>query len=241
MVLMEENFRRHIVNNPYPGRGLVVGRSSNDRTWLLIYWIMGRSEHSRNRRFVAENDVLRTEAVDPGLVEDPSLIIYEPMVERCGIYVVTIGDQTATIAEFLKQSKTFDEALATREREPDPPNYTPRISGMLDLRRDLPEITLNILKANIFDPEHTDGTTFRPTPPPPGAGVCLTTYMGDGQPLPSYRGDPLPLPCEGAPEDVLSSYWNALDPDNRVSLAVKQIDPLTQTSALLIKNKHGDA
>ncbi|SVC25930.1 uncharacterized protein METZ01_LOCUS278784, partial [marine metagenome] len=222
MALKDENFQRHIVNNPYPGRGLVVGRSSNNCTWLLIYWIMGRSEHSRNRRFVAENDVLRTEAVDPSLVENPSLIIYEPMVELNGIYVVTNGDQTATISEFLKEGKTFDEALVTREREPDAPNYTPRISGMLNLRLDPPEITLNILKASIFDPEHTDGTTFRPTPPPPGTGVGLTTYMGDGQPLPSYRGDPLPLPCEGAPEEVLSSYWKALDADNRLSLAVKQ-------------------
>jgi len=241
MGLIEENFQRHIVDNPYPGRGLVIGRSSEDYTWLLIYWIMGRSEHSRNRRFVTEDGGLRTEAVDASLVEDPSLIIYEPMAELTGVYLVTNGDQTATISEFLNAGKSFDDALATREREPDAPNYTPRISGMLNLRNDPPEITLNILKANPIDPEQTDGATFHPALPPPGTGVCLTTYMGDGRPLPSFCGDPLPLPCEGSPADILKTYWEALDPDNRLSLAVKQIDPLTQTSNLFILNKHGDA
>jgi IMP cyclohydrolase len=237
---IEDNFKRHIEDNPYPGRGLAIGRSSEDYTWIQVYWIMGRSDHSRNRRFVSNEGALRTEPVDSGLVEDPSLIIYDAMADLNGIYLVTNGDQTTTIVEHLNTGRSFDEALSTREREPDAPNYTPRISGMLNLRQDEPAITLSILKANPVDPQDTDATTFRPSRPGPGLGLCLTTYMGDGSPLPPYTGDPLILPCEGSPADILDSYWNALDPANRISLAVKQIDPLTQTSSILVRNRYGD-
>ena len=235
---IEDNFTRHLTENSYPGRGLVIGRSSVDYTWFQIYWIMGRSEHSRNRRFVADEGILRTEPVDASLVEDPSLIIYDAMNEQSGIYIVSNGDQTTTIVDYLNTGRSFEEALTTREREPDAPNYTPRISGMLNLRSDEPILTLNILKANPVNPEGTDGTTFRPTPPSPGLGLCLTTYEGDGSPLPSFQGDPLILPCDGTREDIMEQYWEGLDSDNRISLAVKEVDPLTQTSTLLIRNRH---
>lgn len=235
-----ENFERHIVNNPYPGRGLVIGRSSIDDAWLQLYWIMGRSEHSRNRKFTVEGSTLRTEPVDPGLVEDPSLIIYEAMLELPGIYLMTNGDQSRTVYEALRFGGTFDEAMATREREPDAPNYTPRISSMLDLKTETASVTLNILKANPVDPAFTDMTTFRPAPPPSGVGLCLTTYMGDGQPLPGFEGDPLLLPCDGTPAEVLETYWDALDEDNRISLAVKCIDPAMQSSEILIRNRYGE-
>lgn len=230
------SLNRHLQQNRYPGRGLVVGRSSIEGAWLIVYWLMGRSAHSQNRRFVAEGSVLRTEPVDPSLVQDPSLIIYEAMLELPGLYLVSNGDQTRTIYETLQAGGTFDDALSTREREPDPPNYTPRISALLDLRSAPGALTLSLLKANVADPERTDRYTYRPAPPPPGLGHSLTTYMGDGSPLPSFSGDPLLLPLEGSARAVLETYWEALDVDNRVALAVKRI-PQDGTSEILIRNR----
>ena len=132
--MAERNFDNHLQKISYPGRGLVVGQSSGEDAWLMIYWIMGRSDNSRNRKFVAEGGALKTEPVDASMVKDPSLIIYEAMLELPGIYLVSNGDQTRTLYETLQAGGTFDDALATREREPDAPNYTPRISAMLNLQ-----------------------------------------------------------------------------------------------------------
>ena len=238
--IARKNLDRHLRTNPYPGRGLVVGRSSVEDAWLMIYWIMGRSAHSRNRRFVVEGSSLRTEPVDPELVIDPSRIIYEAMMELPGIYLVSNGDQTRTLFETLQAGGTFDAALAQREREPDAPNYTPRISATLDLRGRPAAITLSILKASLADPEYTDRFTYRPAPPPPGLGICLTTYMGDGAPLPSFRGDPLLLPCAGGAEAVLDSYWDALDASNRIAIALKRIPSPGGASDTIVRNRHGD-
>jgi hypothetical protein len=234
----EETFASHLAANPYPGRGLIIGRAEAGDAWIMVYWIMGRSAHSRNRRLVAEGGILRTEPVNLAQIKDPALIIYEAMLELPGVYLVSNGDQTRTLYEALRGGRTFDEALATREREPDAPNYTPRISGMLDLRTGPPAITLSLLKANPFDPAYTDRITYRPAAPPPGYGVGLTTYMGDGSPLPAFRGDPLPLPCRGAPETLLETCWQALDAGNRIAVAVKHIDPRTRTSRILLKNQY---
>ncbi|MBN1643089.1 MAG: inosine monophosphate cyclohydrolase [Anaerolineae bacterium] len=241
MDLAQRDFQKHIRDNPYPGRGLVIGRSSVSDAWLQVYWIMGRSTHSQNRCFVAEGPTLRTEPVDPGAVEDPSLIIYCAMLELPSIYLVSNGDQTDTLYHALRQGQTFDQALAEREREPDAPNYTPRISGMLSFEDPLGPITLSILKANRADPAQTDRFTYRPAPPPPGLGYCLTTYEGDGRPLPSFSGDPLLLPCVGTAAEVLASYWSALDPTNRVALAVKEIPAHGGTGRILLCNRFGDA
>jgi hypothetical protein len=238
--IAERNFDRHLRHNSYPGRGLVVGRSSTEEAWLLVYWIMGRSAHSQNRRFVAQGSVLRTEPVDPSLVKDPSLIIYEAMLELPGIYLVSNGDQTRTLYETLHGGGTFDDALATREHEPDAPNYTPRISGMLDLRETDGSLVLSILKANPTNSELTDRFTYRPAPPPPGLGVCLTTYLGDGSPLPSYEGDPLLLPCVGSAPAVLDAYWDALNADNRVALAVKHVPARGGPGSIVVRNRFGD-
>ena len=208
--IADNNFGRHVRRNPYPGRGLVVGRSSDNGQWVLVYWIMGRSENSRNRRFVAAGGVLRTEPVDISKVKDPSLIIYEAMLElpgegageHPGVYLVSNGDQTRTLYETLEAGGTFDDAMGTREREPDAPNYTPRISAALDVRTPPGAMALSLLKANPVDPALTDRYTFRPATPPPGLGFGLTTYMGDGDPLPSFAGDPLLLPCTGDPEAI---------------------------------------
>jgi IMP cyclohydrolase len=233
----KQNFERHIRQNSYPGRGLVIGRSSAEGAWLQIYWIMGRSQHSRNRRFVVDGSSMRTEPVDASLVKDPSLIIYNAMQELPGIYLVTNGDQTDTLVETLQAGGTFDDALGTREREPDAPNYTPRISGMLDFNKQPVEIALSILKGNLVDPELTNRFTFRPAAPPPGMGYCITTYQGDGKPLPPFAGDPLLMPCAGSAEEVLATYWNALDADNRVSLAVKTIPAARGSGEIVVKNR----
>ena len=231
------NFESHIMSNPYPGRGLVVGRSSENDAWLFVYFIMGRSQHSRNRRFVAEGSTLRTEPVDMSLIDDPSLIIYEAMLDSDSTYLVTNGDQTRTVHDALASGGTFDGALATREREPDAPNYTPRISAIVDTRGDEATFALSILKANSLDPAQTDRTTFRPANPPAGFGWLLTTYAGDGSPLPSFSGDPMAVPCAGSPAEILESYWKALDPDNRISLAVKHIAASGETT-LTVKNRY---
>jgi IMP cyclohydrolase len=231
------NFQQHICDNRYPGRGLVIGLAAGGSAWLQVYWIMGRSAHSQNRRFVSESTILRTEPVDPSQVRDPSLIIYEAMLELPGIYLVSNGDQTRTLYTCLRDGQRFDQALAKREREPDAPNYTPRISGMLAPQHPLGPITLSILKANIVDPAATDRYTYRPAAPPPGLGYCLTTYMGDGDPLPAFAGDPLLVPCAGDARDVLETYWSALDAAYRVSLAVKEIPRDGRASRILVHNR----
>lgn len=232
-----ENFTRSIERNAYPGRGLVLGRSSDGADWLQVYWIMGRSPNSRNRIFVADGPTLRTAPHDPAKLRDPSLVIYEAMLELPGLYIVSNGDQTRTIRDALASGGSFESALATREREPDAPNYTPRISGLLDLRESQPAFALSILKANSADPARTDRTTFRPAPPPAGLGLALTTYEGDGDPLPSFRGDPLWLPLEGEPEALADRYWTALDAENRVALAVKRIPRGGGETQILLRNR----
>jgi IMP cyclohydrolase len=148
---------------------------------------------------------------------------------------VSNGDQTTTLYNALRDGIGFRSALATREREPDAPNFTPRISAMLDFRGG--EIVhLSLLKANPFDPGETDRITVNPAPPPAGFGYGLTTYMGDGSPLPSFTGDPLLLPLGGSPQAILDAYWEALDSDNRVALAVKQIKSDGTLADLLIRN-----
>lgn len=231
------NFDRHIRRNAYPGRGIVIGRSTVTDAWLQVYWIMGRSANSRNRQFVTEGPSLRTEPLDLASVEDPSLIIYDAMLELPGVYLVTNGDQTRTLYDTIERGGRFDEALNTREREPDAPNYTPRISGMVDLRDGQPSVCLSVLKANTVDPALTDRATYRPAFPQPGLGYCVTTYMGDGNPLPPFAGDPLLVPCEGRADEVLHAYWDALNADNRIALAVKQIPSDGSRSTLFVKNR----
>ena len=232
----DANFER-LSRNPYPGRGLVIGRAPEGDSWLILYWIMGRSANSRNRRFAAEGGTLRTEPVDLRLVTDPSLIIYEAMLERSGLFIVSNGDQTRTVAEALKSGGSFDAALSTREREPDAPNFTPRITGLLDLREGAGAVTLSLLKAHPLDPRLTDRTTIRPAAPAPGFGFGLTTYSGDGNPLPSFSGDPLLLPLPGGAETVLDAYWGALNAENRISLAVKEVPAGGGASRILVRNR----
>jgi hypothetical protein len=236
--LARRTLEHSIARNRYPGRGLILGRNTSS-DWTLVYWIMGRSENSRNRQFIGEGGVLRTQAFDPKLVVDPSLIIYEAMLELPGIQLVSNGDQTRTIYDALARGGSFEQALAGRAHEPDAPHYTPRISGMLDLRAAEPQLALGILRSNPLDPSRTDRTFFQLAAPPPGIGRCITTYAGDGNPLPSFSGEPLVVPCEGRGSDILQCYWEALDADNRISLAVKTLAADGSCRELLIRNRHG--
>jgi hypothetical protein len=223
--------------NPYPGRGLVIGRSSVEDAWLLIYWIMGRSAGSRNRKFVVEGSRLRTQPIDTRQIDNPELLIYDAMLELPNLYLVSNGDQTRTIYDALLAGSTFDAALEKREREPDAPHYTPRISGMLNLQEYPGVVTLSILKANPANPALTDRFTYHPAKSPRGYGVGLTTYRGDGNPLPSFSADPLFLSCIGSIENVLEAYWNTLNAENRVAIAVKQIAAQDGKSRILVRNR----
>ena len=228
-VFAEQNFGRHLMANSYPGRGIVVGRLETDGDhdiWVQVYWIMGRSEHSRNRRFVvgADGTELRTEARDPALVSDPTNIIYDAMLQLPNVYLVGNGDHTRTIEDALERSARLEDALAVREREDDAPNFTPRIAAMLDLRGQ-GELAFAILRANAANAAESDRIVWRFPFPPPGLSYGITTYRHDGNPLPPYAGDPLWLPLTGTSEQVADAYWNALDANNRIALAVKVIHP----------------
>jgi IMP cyclohydrolase len=235
--LASSNLQRHLSENTYPGRGLVIGRSDN-KNWMLIYWIMGRSVNSRNRRFTEKAGVLRTEPVDYSKVSDPSLIIYEAMLDLPKKFILSNGDQTRTIYVTIQKGKSFQDALTEREREPDFPNFTPRISGMLDMSSKNIIVLLSILKANPIDSAFTDRYYYYPVIPQDGFGFGLTTYQGDGNPIPAFSGDPLLLPCRGTAEEILCKYWNVLNIENRVSLAVKEIIPNDKDSRILIKNQY---
>jgi len=221
--LAERNFRRHISENAYPGRGIVLGRN-RENSWIVIYWIMGRSSNSRNRIFTHENGILRTEAADLSIVEDPSLIIYNAMRDLDDCIVVANGKHTDTICKGLDDGKSFYSALNSEKHEPDPPNYTPRISGIIQLEEGT--MVLSIISKSVFSVEQSEHRFCRYTDTAPGYGYCLTTYMGDGNPLPSFKGDPFMLPLQGNAEQIAKYYWHGLNQDNRISLAVRE---LTQT------------
>lgn len=236
--IVSRNLEQHLRQNTYPGRGFVIGRAEQEDAWLILYWIMGRSEHSRNRRFIlSAHGELKTGPVEASKVADPSLIIYEAMLELPGLYFVGNGDQTRTLYDMLSAGGTFEAAMALCEREPDAPHFTPRITGLLDLRDPSPLLTLSILKANPFNTELTDRYTFRPAAPPAGFGLGLSTYMSDRHPLPSFAGDPLALPLPGSAQDVLDMYWDSLNADNRVALAVKRIPISGEPGEILLRNR----
>ena len=218
--LAARNFSRHISENVYPGRGIVLGRN-HENSWIVIYWIMGRSSNSRNRIFTHENGILRTEAADSSMVEDPSLIIYNAMRDLDDCIVVSNGKHTDTICKGLEDGKSFYTALNSEKHEPDPPNYTPRISGII--QREEGSMALSIISKSDFSDEQSVHRFYRYTDIAPGYGYCLTTYMGDGNPLPSFKGDPLMLPLQGNAEKIANFYWQELNQDNRISLAVREL------------------
>jgi len=236
--LADETLQSHIAANPYPGRGLAIGLGATGESWQQVYWIMGRSPNSQNRTFKTEGPTLRTQAHDPSKLEDPSLIIYEAMLELPGKFLVSNGDQTRTLYEGLAKGMDMQQSLSSREREPDAPNYTPRITGLLDLSKPHALVTLSILKANQANPERSNRYYYEQEPDEPGLAFGLTTYMGDDEPLPSFAGDPLTLPLEASAQATLERYWAALDPVNRISIAVKEVSQDGARSRILLRNKH---
>ena len=216
-----ENLETLLRANAYPGRGIVLGRSADNQYAVAAYFIMGRSENSRNRVFVPTEDGIRTEAHDPAKMTDPSLIIYHP-VRRFGRgLVVTNGDQTDTIVDFLQRGLPFDQALQTRCFEPDEPNYTPRISGLLS-----PDgsYKLSILKSADGDPGCCCRHFFTYDAPLAGQGHFIHTYQGDGTPLPSFAGEPAAVALTAPDAETLAqSLWAALNPDNKISLFVRYV------------------
>ena len=219
--LAEKNLKQHIAENAYPGRGIVIGHNE-ENSWIVIYWIMGRSSNSRNRVFTHENGILRTEAADPTPLEDPSLIIYNVMRDVDERILVTNGSHTDTIYDGLAQDESFYTSLHSKKHEPDAPNYTTRISGIIEPTTS--SMALSRITKSDFSAEHSTHFYYRYNKIPPGYGYCLTTYMGDGNPLPAFEGDPILVPLEGDAERIANFYWQKLNQDNRISLFVRELE-----------------
>ncbi|WP_438448107.1 IMP cyclohydrolase [Gorillibacterium sp. sgz5001074] len=234
-----EQYWTKLQQNVYPGRGIVIGLTEDGQQLVQVYWIMGRSENSRNRVFIAEdNGFLRTEAKDPAKLTDPSLIIYYPVRHIKGAHIVTNGDQTDTIFEELqKHGGTFESALAKRTYEPDAPNFTPRISGLVDLSNKQFAYKLSILKSAGNTEDQTLRHTFTYEKALPGYGHVIHTYEGDGNPLPSFDGEPKLVPLKGDAKQIADTYWGMLNEENKISLLVKTIRLDDGASELLVINK----
>lgn len=225
-------------NNTYPGRGIVIGKSEDGKKAVTAYFIMGRSSNSRNRVFVMEGDGIRTEAFDPAKLEDPSLIIYAPVRVLGNRTIVTNGDQTDTIYDGLEDGQTFEQSLRTREFEPDGPNYTPRISGVMHIEDGKFDYTMSILKSDNGDPASCNRYTFSYETPKAGVGRFIHTYARNEEPLPSFEGEPKWVDIKGDINSFTEMVWNSLDEENKVSLFVRFIDIETGEYETRIVNKN---
>ena len=226
---------KDLKENSYPGRGIVLGRSSDGEHAVIGYFIMGRSENSRNRVFIEEAEGIRTEAFDPAKLSDPSLIIYWPVRTLGKTTVVTNGDQTDTIYDFLKDGKTFEDALRTRTVEPDAPNFTPRISGMVEENGNY---RLSILKSNYGDDTSARRYFYEYENPKAGEAHFIHTYEHDGNPIPSFVGEPKQIKIEGCIECFTKMLWDNLNEDNKVSLFTRFINLKTGEVETRIINKN---
>ena len=227
----------YLQDNPYPGRGIMLGRSADSKYAVIAYFIMGRSENSRNRVFEETEDGIRTKAFDESKMTDPSLIIYHP-VRRMdnGITIVTNGDQTDTIRDNILAGHCYRHALNTRTFEPDGPNWTPRISGVVKPNG---SYDLSILKSLDGDPACACRYFYEYDAPKAGVGHFIHTYESDGSPLPSFEGEPRRVSVTAPDAETLAEeLWLALNEDNRVSLFVRYIDLETGEDETSIINKH---
>ena len=204
----------------------------------MAYFIMGRSENSRNRIFVEDGEGIRTQAFDPSKLEDPSLIIYAPVRVLGNKTIVTNGDQTDTIFEGMDKQLTFEQSLRCREFEPDAPNYTPRISGIMHIENGGYNFAMSILKSNNGDPASCNRYTFAYENPKAGEGRFIHTYMGDGNPLPTFEGEPAVVDIIGDIDTFTDKVWNSLNEENKVSLFVRYIDIATGKYESRIVNKN---
>ena len=225
----------YLAAKEYPGRGIILGKSEDNRA-VFAYFIMGRSTNSRNRVFEISDDDIRTKAFDESLLSDPSLIIYSPVRVLGKKIIVTNGDQTDTIYEYLKDKKTFEDALYTRTFEPDAPNFTPRISGLIDIESGL-KLKLSILKSDEGDESQALRFFYNYDNPKPGEGFLIHTYKENSDPLKSFEGEPKKVSLKGSIDEFCNSFWNSLNDDNKISLAVRYIDMATGKYEQIIKNK----
>ena len=225
----------YLAAKEYPGRGIILGKSEDNRA-VFAYFIMGRSTNSRNRVFEVSNDDIRTKAFDESLLSDPSLIIYSPVRVLGKKIIVTNGDQTDTIYEYLKDKKTFEDALYTRTFEPDAPNFTPRISGLIDIESGL-KLKLSILKSDEGDDSQALRFFYNYDNPKSGEGFLIHTYKENSDPLKSFEGEPVKVSLKGSIDEFCNSLWNSLNDDNKIALAVRYIDMATGKYEQIIKNK----
>ncbi len=226
-------------NNAYPGRGIILGKTPGGKYAVTAYFIMGRSENSRNRVFVEDGEGIRTQAFDPAKLSDPSLIIYAPVRVLGNKTIVTNGDQTDTIYEGMDKQLTFEQSLRSREFEPDAPNLTPRISGIMHIESGKYSYAMSILKSNQGDASSCNRYTFAYETPVSGEGRFIHTYMGDGNPLPSFEGEPelIGITTEDI-DEMTKLLWDALNEENKVSLFVRYIDIATGEYETRIVNKN---
>ncbi len=236
------DIEKKLQTTSYPGRGILLGRSADAGKAVIAYFIMGRSANSRNRIFVEDGEGIRTQAFDPAKMEDPSLIIYAPVRVLGSTTIVTNGDQTDTIFDGMEKGLTFEQSLRCRTFEPDGPNFTPRISGIVDVKDGAMSYSISILKSACGDPESVLRYTFDYENPKKGEGRFISTYQGDGNPLPSFEGEPFRTAFdESFTADIdtfTSRIWNALDNDNKVSLFTRFIDCSTGACESRIVNKN---
>ncbi len=235
---MKTPLEQQLKENAYPGRGIVIGRSEDGRSAVAAYFIMGRSENSRNRVFVEEGEGIRTQAFDPSKMKDPSLIIYAPVRVLGNKTIVTNGDQTDTIYEGMDRQLTFEQSLRDREFEPDAPNYTPRISGVLHVENGAFSYALSILKSADGNPAQCNRFTFAYSDCLAGQGHFIHTYQHDGDPLPSFAGEPKPVAIPNGIDDFTQLIWRSLNEENKVSLFVRYIDIATGAYESRIVNKN---
>ncbi len=234
MISLEQELQR----NAYPGRGIILGKSADGTKAAAAYFIMGRSENSRNRVFVEDGEGIRTQAFDPSKMTDPSLIIYAPVRVLGNKTIVTNGDQTDTIYEKMDKQMTFEQSLRSREFEPDAPNYTPRISGIMHIENGSYNYAMSILKSNNGNSDSCNRYTFAYENPAAGEGHFIHTYMGDGNPLPSFEGEPKLVAIPDDMDTFADLLWENLNEDNKVSLFVRYIDIATGKYMSKIINKN---
>ncbi len=232
------DLKKEISSTTYPGRGIIIGKSEDGKKAVIGYFIMGRSVNSRNRVFVKEGKDLKTQAFDPSQLVDPSLIIYAPVrtLENCT--VVTNGDQTDTVRDFILEGKSFEDALRTRTFEPDPPNFTPRISGILDFADSDFSYKMSILKSNEGREESALRFFYEYEAPVAGEGHFIHTYKCDGNPIPSFEGEPTLVDIKGDIDAFTANVWDSLNEDNKVSLYTRFIDLETGEIEDRIVNKN---
>ena len=236
--MVKANIATLLNTNAYPGRGIIIGRSRDGKSAVTAYFIMGRSANSRNRVFVTEGEGIRTQAFDPSKLEDPSLIIYAPVRVLNDSTIVTNGDQTDTVYDNMKDGKTFEESLRCRKYEPDGPNFTPRISGIINIKDGRYDYAMSILKSDNGDPDCCNRYTFTYDNPKAGEGRFIHTYMQDGNPLPSFEGEPEWIDIEGDIDEFTSMLWDNLNEENKVSLFVRFINIAAKETETRIVNKN---